>query len=85
MVEIQSSEAVKNNFTYIWCIQPNLLIRPILLLFLLITSVVTQLKAQAPTSLRTEILIAGGAISHRRLPHTLVERASVAPPYRTVS
>lgn len=33
----------------------------------------------------TEILIAGGDISHRRLPHTLVERASVAPPHRTVS
>jgi LacI family transcriptional regulator len=30
----------------------------------------------------TEILIAGGDISHRRLPHTLVERASVAPPTR---
>lgn len=30
----------------------------------------------------TEILIAGGDISHRRLPHSLVERASVAPPYR---
>ena len=30
----------------------------------------------------TEILIAGGDITHRRLPHTLVERASVAPPYR---
>ncbi|PKP99444.1 MAG: LacI family transcriptional regulator, partial [Alphaproteobacteria bacterium HGW-Alphaproteobacteria-15] len=28
----------------------------------------------------TEILIAGGDINHRRLPHTLVERASVAPP-----
>lgn len=33
----------------------------------------------------TEILIAGGDITHRRLPHTLVERASVAPPYRTAS
>ena len=33
----------------------------------------------------TEILIAGGDITHRRLPHTLVERASVAPPHRTVS
>jgi len=33
----------------------------------------------------TEILIAGGDITHRRLPHTLVERASVAPPNRTVS
>ena len=31
----------------------------------------------------TEILIAGGDITHRRLPHTLVERASVAPPFRT--
>ena len=30
----------------------------------------------------TEILIAGGDITHRRLPHTLVERASVAPPNR---
>ena len=30
----------------------------------------------------TDILIAGGDINHRRLPHTLVERASVAPPYR---
>ena len=30
----------------------------------------------------TEILIAGGDINHRRLPHTLVERASVAPPFR---
>jgi LacI family transcriptional regulator len=29
-----------------------------------------------------EILIAGGDITHRRLPHTLVERASVAPPNR---
>ncbi|MFN3468587.1 MAG: LacI family DNA-binding transcriptional regulator [Novosphingobium sp.] len=33
----------------------------------------------------TEILIAGGDITHRRLPHTLVERGSVAPPDRTVS
>ncbi|MGQ3176992.1 MAG: substrate-binding domain-containing protein, partial [Blastomonas fulva] len=33
----------------------------------------------------TEILIAGGDISHRRLPHTLIERASVAPPDRTFS
>ena len=31
----------------------------------------------------TEILIAGGVINHRRLPHTLIERASVAPPART--
>ena len=30
----------------------------------------------------TDILIAGGDINHRRLPHTLIERASVAPPYR---
>jgi len=30
----------------------------------------------------TEILIAGGDINHRRLAHTLIERASVAPPYR---
>ena len=30
----------------------------------------------------TEILIAGGDINHRRLPHKLVERASVAPPFR---
>lgn len=30
----------------------------------------------------TEILITGGDITHRRLPHTLVERASVAPPAR---
>lgn len=33
----------------------------------------------------TEILIAGGDITHRRLPHTLVERASVAPPTRKTS
>lgn len=33
----------------------------------------------------TEILIAGGDINHRRLPHTLIERASVAPPARTTS
>jgi len=33
----------------------------------------------------TEILIAGGDITHRRLPHQLVERASVAPPNRTFS
>jgi len=30
----------------------------------------------------TDILIAGGDINHRRLPHTLVERASIAPPKR---
>ena len=30
----------------------------------------------------TSILIEGGEICHRRLPHTLVERGSVAPPYR---
>ncbi|WP_394727046.1 LacI family DNA-binding transcriptional regulator [Altererythrobacter sp. GH1-8] len=29
-----------------------------------------------------EILISGGEISHRRLPHQLIERASVAPPRR---
>jgi LacI family transcriptional regulator len=29
-----------------------------------------------------EILIAGGDITHRRLPHQLIERASVAPPAR---
>ena len=29
-----------------------------------------------------EILFSGGEISHRRLPHQLVERASVAPPFR---
>jgi LacI family transcriptional regulator len=29
-----------------------------------------------------EILIAGGDINHRRLPHQLIERASVAPPAR---
>jgi LacI family transcriptional regulator len=33
----------------------------------------------------TGILIAGGDINHRRLPHTLVERASVAPPFRKPS
>lgn len=33
----------------------------------------------------TEILIAGGDINHRRLPHKLVERASVAPPFRKTS
>ena len=32
----------------------------------------------------TEILITGGDIAHRRLPHTLVERASVAPPTRKI-
>ena len=32
-----------------------------------------------------EVLITGGDISHRRLPHTLVERASVAPPTRKPS
>ena len=31
-----------------------------------------------------ELLITGGGISHRRLPHTLIERASVAPPARTL-
>ena len=33
----------------------------------------------------TEILIAGGDINHRRLDHTLIERASVAPPYRKIT
>jgi LacI family transcriptional regulator len=33
----------------------------------------------------TAVLIAGGEISHHRLPHLLVERASVAPPHRTAS
>lgn len=33
----------------------------------------------------TEILIAGGDIAHRRLPHQLIERGSVAPPRRTYS
>jgi len=33
----------------------------------------------------TEILIAGGDIAHRRLPHQLIERASVAPPTRKTS
>jgi len=32
-----------------------------------------------------EILIAGGDITHRRLPHQLIERASVAPPHRKPS
>jgi LacI family transcriptional regulator len=32
----------------------------------------------------TEILINGGDIAHRRLPHTLIERASVAPPFRII-
>jgi LacI family transcriptional regulator len=31
-----------------------------------------------------EILIAGGDINHRRLPHQLIERASVAPPARKI-
>lgn len=31
-----------------------------------------------------EILIGGGGITHRRLPHRLVERASVAPPKRNI-
>ena len=31
-----------------------------------------------------EILIAGGPINHRRLPHTLVTRASLAPPIRNL-
>lgn len=33
----------------------------------------------------TEILIAGGDITHRRLPHTLIERASIVPPARKIS
>jgi len=33
----------------------------------------------------TDILIGGGDISHRRLPHQLIERASVAPPNRKIS
>ena len=33
----------------------------------------------------TEILIDGNDLTHRRVPLILVERASVAPPYRTVS
>lgn len=33
----------------------------------------------------TEILIAGGDITHRRLPHALIERASVAPPARKIA
>jgi LacI family transcriptional regulator len=32
----------------------------------------------------TEILINGGDITHRRLPHQLIERASVAPPRRDI-
>ncbi len=32
-----------------------------------------------------EILIAGGDITHRRLPHQLIERASVAPPNRKIT
>ena len=32
-----------------------------------------------------EILIEGGDITHRRLPHQLIERASVAPPVRKIS
>ncbi len=31
----------------------------------------------------TDLLIAGGDLTHRRLPHQLIERASVAPPRRT--
>lgn len=31
-----------------------------------------------------EILIGGGDITHRRLPHELVERASVAPPHASI-
>ena len=32
-----------------------------------------------------EILIEGGDITHRRLPHQLIERASVAPPIRKIA
>ena len=32
-----------------------------------------------------QILIEGGDITHRRLPHQLIERASVAPPHRKTS
>ncbi len=32
-----------------------------------------------------EILIEGGDITHRRLPHQLIERASIAPPHRKTS
>ncbi|MEY4240135.1 MAG: hypothetical protein RL339_2736 [Pseudomonadota bacterium] len=32
-----------------------------------------------------EILIEGGDITHRRLPHQLIERASVAPPHRKIT
>ena len=32
-----------------------------------------------------EILIEGGDITHRRLPHQLIERASVAPPHRKMT
>lgn len=32
-----------------------------------------------------EILIEGGDITHRRLPHQLIERASIAPPYRKIT
>ncbi len=32
----------------------------------------------------TDFMIAGGDITHRRLPHTLIERASVAPPFRKI-
>jgi LacI family transcriptional regulator len=31
-----------------------------------------------------EILIEGGDTTHRRLPHQLIERASVAPPIRKI-
>ncbi|MGH6787180.1 MAG: LacI family DNA-binding transcriptional regulator [Novosphingobium sp.] len=33
----------------------------------------------------TDLLIAGGDLTHRRLPHQLIERASVAPPRRMPS
>ena len=45
-----------------------------------LTTIHQPMAALARTA--TEILIAGGDINHRRLPHTLVERASVAPPTR---
>ena len=48
-----------------------------------LTTIHQPMAALARTA--TEILIAGGDINHRRLPHTLVERASVAPPTRKPS
>jgi hypothetical protein len=61
-LKIQSSEAAPKNI-YIWCIQPNLLMRPILLLLFLLITFFVELEAQASTSLKTEILIAGGGAS----------------------